>query len=152
MVYWHKILCVVLGGSREVGVTVSHQTRGELCPGSGVLAFLAPGTGFVEDNLFTAGVGAGVWGPLPYMTCGCELFSLCRWNQDEVIVELGGHRLMGCILSEEGGLETDTEAGRHPVETQSLREEAETQARTSCQGGWKKEQALPTLGLQGSAF
>ena len=61
MVYWHTILCVVLGGSLEVGVTVSHKTRGELCPGSGVTAFLAPGTCIVEDNLFTAGVLGGVW-------------------------------------------------------------------------------------------
>lgn len=58
--------------------------------------------------------------------------------------------MMGCVLSEEGGLETDTEEDR-PVETQSLREEAETQARTSRQGGWKKERALPTPGLQRSA-
>lgn len=96
--------------------------------------------------------GPGVWGPLLHMTCGCELFSLGRWNQDEVIAEWGDHRLMGCVLSEEGGLETDTEEGRRPVETQSLREEAETQARTSCQGGWKKERALPTPGLQRSTF
>ena len=61
-------------------------------------------------------------------------WGLSRWTQGEVIVEWGD-------LSEEGRLETDTKE-----------EEVETQARTSRQGGWKKERALPPPGLQRSAF
>lgn len=67
-------------------------------------------------------------------------------------MEWGDHRLMGCVLSEDRRLETDTKEGWCPVETQSLQEEVETQARTLHQGGWKKEQALPPPGLQRSAF
>lgn len=99
--------------------------------------------------LMDRSVALGFGDPCSYgWPCGYDLFrkwGLSRWTQGEVIVEWGD-------LSEEGRLETDTKEGWRPVETQSLQEEVETQARTSRQGGWKKERALPPPRLQRSTF